>query len=63
MFDRLWDSLVKNEPGLSNPEYTAHIKSRNLKSVLKQFFEIGQREGKNRKPSDDLLDEIFGGRR
>ena len=60
-FNELWESLVKNQTGLENGEYVASIKSSNLKHVLRQFYDIGYREGKEHKPSTDIINELFGG--
>lgn len=45
-FSAVWDQLCRKHPGLSNDRSTIECTSANLRSLLRQVYDQGEKEGK-----------------
>lgn len=63
-FNEIWEQLCRKEPLLRRPESQVTFTSENLRSLLEQVYEQGERSGKEKQKYSGDLGDIFGfGRR
>ena len=60
-FLSIWGALVNKEPKLKNDNAGVQITSKQFKTLLKQVYDRGVREGADSKPPS-IFDQIFGGK-
>jgi hypothetical protein len=66
-FQDIWNQLCRKQPSLEKPETTVEFKSDNLKALLRQVYEQGQKSiptnsDGTRKDPMDIFGGMFGGR-
>jgi hypothetical protein len=62
-FNDAWQQLAAKRPALADDDTVIEIKSKNLYSLLRQFYEQGQKhpvEQPNRAPPADMPDFLKG---
>lgn len=59
-FDQLWDQLCNKSPALKRADSTLEFKPDNLKRLLRQVYEQGQKSSERKA---DIFESMFGGMR
>ena len=58
--DQIWKQLVKKKPKLQDPNATVEITSDNLRLLLKQVYEQGERRATN---TNNFMEDVFNSMR
>ena len=63
-FDDIWERLTSKRPKLDDDQAVVQITAYNLRRLLQQVYELGQKSAPNyRSPADDplnILRDLFG---
>lgn len=61
-FDEIWNQLLRKSPSLAKDESTVEFRADNLKLLLRQVYEQGEKQGQS-KPhqATNPFSSLFGG--
>lgn len=65
-FHDIWNQLLKKSSSLADPQSKVEFTSENLKALLRQVYEQGEKAGRESAPTSDGVSDllgIFGGRK